>query len=173
LQKISERDPIAISHPFRNRINALICSLQQLHGMRPLFAADPKNDEARFDLGYALGQTRETLFALDDLPAAQGHLQEAIEILSTSAGADAPALSRARVALGIDYFRLGQVSASRALDPKSQGVDKTRSCQAARQWFERSSPILSAADGDDQWRSAVEGRAGMIASELHRCKAAL
>jgi tetratricopeptide (TPR) repeat protein len=152
---------------------ALEKHLRAVSTLRPLFAADPKNDEARFDLGYALGQTSETLFALDDLPSAQGHLQEAIEILSTSAGANAPALSRARVALGIDYFRLGQVSASRALDPKSQGVDKIRSCQAARQWFERSSPILNAADRDDQWRSAVEGRAGMIANELHRCNAAL
>jgi len=141
--------------------------------LRPLFAADPKNDEARFDLGFALGQTSDSLFALGDLPAAQGHLQEAIEILSQSAGTDAPALSRAQVALGIDYFRLGQISTSRALDPKSSGVEKIRSCQTARQWFERSASILNAADGDAQWRPAIEGRAGMIAGELHRCKAVL
>jgi eukaryotic-like serine/threonine-protein kinase len=151
---------------------ALEMHLGAVSTLRPLFAADPKNDEARFDLGYALGQTGELLFALRDLPAAQGHLQEAIEILSLSAGADASALSRAQVALGIDYFRLGQISTSRALDPKSRGVDKIRSCQTARQWFERSAPILSAADRDAQWHSAIEGRAGMIASELHRCKAA-
>jgi tetratricopeptide (TPR) repeat protein len=157
------------------KIGDLHTALEQHLGavstLRPLFTADPRNDEARFDLGYALGQTSESLFALGDLPAAQGHLQEAIEILSQSAGAHAPALGRAQVSLGIDYFRLGQISTSRALDPKSSGVDKIRSCQTARQWFERSASILSAADQDAQWRSATEGRAGMIAGELQRCKA--
>ena len=31
-QKIPERDPIAVPHPFRNRFDALICGLQQMHG---------------------------------------------------------------------------------------------------------------------------------------------
>jgi tetratricopeptide (TPR) repeat protein len=148
---------------------ALDRHLRAVVSLRTLYDADPKNDEARFDLGYALGQASETLLALGELHSAENDLREAIEILSRAGGAGESGLNRARVALAIDYFRLGQAAALRAANVPSQSTGKIRDCQQARQWFERSAPILNAADRDDQWRSSIAGRASLIRRELDGC----
>ena len=145
---------------------------QGVSTLRALYDADAKDDEARFDLAYALGQASEPLTSLGELQAAERNLQESVEILTRSAGAGGPGLSRAKAVLGVDYFRLGQVSVSHATDPGSGNVQRTRYCQAARQWFERSAPILSAADRAESWRTYIGDRAGRIAKELGACAAA-
>jgi eukaryotic-like serine/threonine-protein kinase len=145
---------------------------QHLHAvsmLRALHDADPKDDEARFDFGLALGAASETLLALGELHSAESDLREAIDALSRSGDAGESGLNRVRVALGIDYFRLGRASALRAVSAPSRSSEKLRDCQQARQWFERSAPILKAADSDDQWRAYTAGRAGLLATELDGC----
>jgi serine/threonine protein kinase/tetratricopeptide (TPR) repeat protein len=139
--------------------------------LRALYDADAKDDQARFDLAYALGQASEPLTSVGELQAAERDLQESVEILTRSAGAAGPGLNRAKAVLGVDYFRLGQVSVSHAADPRS-GNGRARYCQAARQWFDRSAPILSAADRAESWRAYIGDRAGRIAKELGSCAAA-
>ena len=138
--------------------------------LRALYDADAKDDQARFDLAYALGQASEPLTSLGELQAAERDLQESVEILTRPAGGGGPGLNRAKAVLGVDYFRLGQVSVSHAADPRL-GNGRARYCQAARQWFDRSAPILSAADRAESWRAYIGDRAGRIAKELGACAA--
>ena len=138
--------------------------------LRALYDADARDDQARFDLAYALGQASEPLTSLGELQAAERDLQESVEILTRPAGGGGPGLNRAKAVLGVDYFRLGQVSVSHAADPRSGNV-RARYCQAARQWFDRSAPILSAADRAESWRAYIGDRAGRIAKELGGCAA--
>ena len=44
--------------------------------LRALYDADAKDDQARFDLAYALGQASEPLTSLGELQAAERDLQE-------------------------------------------------------------------------------------------------
>ncbi|HEY8367723.1 MAG TPA: hypothetical protein VIM86_00225, partial [Thermodesulfobacteriota bacterium] len=46
-----------------------------------------------------------------------------------------------------------------------------RLCEQARLHFERSAPILAAAEQQDRYRAQVSGKAGRIADELRSCSA--
>jgi tetratricopeptide (TPR) repeat protein len=126
--------------------------------LRVLFDADAKDTEARYNAAFALSEVSETLITLGQLQAAEHNLRDALAILEPSA-AGTPSLDRDRLLQGLDYFRLGQIKARQADDPKASRAQRANLCEEARRWFEQSTPILDAADN----------RAAQVAKLLSAC----
>ncbi|MEJ1963961.1 MAG: protein kinase [Gammaproteobacteria bacterium] len=139
--------------------------------LRGMLHSDSKNEEARYDAAYALGEVSNTLIALGELGAAQGHLTESMSILAHSTGLSNAKLNDSRVLLGMDYFRLGQTHALRASQPAASSSARNKSCAEAQRWFALGEPILIAADrgDDDQWRWITSGAIEKLTQHSESC----
>jgi hypothetical protein len=137
-----------------------------MNTLRALFGADAANREARYNAAFALGEVSETLIAMGDGDSAERNLHAALEILEPSSDSS---LSAAKVLRAVDYFRLGRISARRAADPQTGRGSRMRHCAAARGWFDRSRPILAAAELDEQWGKQLNIAPSQIDRELAAC----
>ena len=147
---------------------ALGKQLQATNTLRALFEADTKNTEARFNAAFALSEAGDTLATVGQLQAAERNLRDALTILE-SGSAGAPAMKDTRVLEGIDYFRLGKLTALQASNPAATRAQRAEKCDEARRWFEQSTPILDAAERDGQWQSDGRDRSTEIARHLGAC----
>jgi hypothetical protein len=117
---------------------------------------DQKNEIARFDAGFAIAQASLTQIELEDFAAAERLLNDGVEILSKSGALNAPGMSDSRVVLSVNYYRLAQISARRALQASTARVREAQ-CHQARQWFELSRPVLAETEHDAQWGTLTVG----------------
>jgi len=147
---------------------ALQKQLQAVELLRATFDADPRNEVARYDTAYALGEASDTDIALGDLASAERRLTDALAILSRAANIADLELNDTKVLLGMNYFRLGRTHAARAL-AAGRGTSHTHACREARKWFDLSRPILVAAEADGQWRRDASGKTAQIDQELAGC----
>jgi non-specific serine/threonine protein kinase/serine/threonine-protein kinase len=137
--------------------------------LRALFDADAKDTEARYNAAFALSEVSETLITLGELQAAERNLGDALAILEPSANAAGPQLGRDRLLQGIDYFRLGQINARQASDPRTSRAHRASKCEEARRWFEQSAPILEAAEREGQWQMDEGSRSAQVTKHLSVC----
>jgi eukaryotic-like serine/threonine-protein kinase len=137
---------------------ALEQQLKAVSMLRDTLDADEKNEIARYDAAFALGEASMSDLALGDLTSAEGRLKDAIGILSESGVVGLPNLSDPRVLLGVNYFRLGATYALRARQT-SGTRQRNVNCQQARHWFDLSRPILSEVERehDPQWTLFTQG----------------
>jgi hypothetical protein len=127
--------------------------------LRDMMTADAKNDVARYDAAFALGETSATLIELGELQAAETSLTESLSILSRAVGITAEELNDSKVLLGVNYYRLGVVFAAR------------RNCAEANKWFALGSPIVTAAEGtdDSQWRTLSQETTNLMGQKASLC----
>jgi tetratricopeptide (TPR) repeat protein len=149
---------------------ALTRQTQAMNTLRALFDADAKDTDARYSAAFALSEVSETLLALGQLQAAERNLRVALTILEPSAGTGEPTSGSARLLQGVDYFRLGRITARLATDQTASRTQRTSKCEEARQWFERSSPILDAAEREGQWQPDGDSRSAQVTKHLGACK---
>jgi non-specific serine/threonine protein kinase/serine/threonine-protein kinase len=131
--------------------------------------ADPKNEEARYNVAYSLSEASATDILLGDLDTAERRLTRLLAVLSTSAGVTQTHMNFTKVVLGLAYYRLGQVSARRAVSPTSTRTQHRQYCQDARRWFELSRPLIAEADATAFWVYQTRGKIAQIARELQAC----
>ncbi len=150
---------------------ALAAQLKAVDMLRDMLSADSKNEMARYDAAFALGEAGATLIALGELASAEGQLTEALNILSRSTGITDPNLNDSKVLLGLDYFRLGLTHALRASQPATSRAQRTKACEEAKKWFALGEPILTAASGagDGQWRTLTKETVAQMAKEADIC----
>lgn len=142
--------------------------LELLHGM---LDADARNEMARFDAAFAIGEVSDSLLALGDFGTAERQLTEALNILSQAAGIADPALNEFKVQLGLDYFRLGRAHAQRAGLAAITRAERIEACEQARRWFGLGEPIVSAAgaSADAQWKVQSEDAMEQMKREANDC----
>jgi tetratricopeptide (TPR) repeat protein len=141
---------------------------------RELLEADPKNENARFDAGLAVGRVSESLLALRDARNAERAAAEAIGILEQAAPAGAAEPSFTRMQLALNYFRAGAASALQAGRAGARSAAHAQHCKRAREAFARSEPLLAAAaDSRDVWHGTVSHRPQEIPAYLQPCGTAL
>ena len=137
--------------------------------LRAMLNADSKNEVARYDAAFALGEVSATLISLGELAPAQTQLTEALSILSNSSLIAETKLNDARVLLGLGYFRLGLTHALRAAQPSATRAERNEACEEARRWFALGEPILTAASARDDWQSLTRGTAEQMAQQAQIC----
>jgi tetratricopeptide (TPR) repeat protein len=137
--------------------------------LNDILEADPKNEEARYNVAYGLSETSATDLLLGDLDTAERRLTRLLAVLSTSPGLTQSHMNFTKVVLGLAYFRLGQVSARRAVSPSSTRARHRQYCQDAQRWFELSRPLIADADATDFWVYQTRGKIAQIARELQAC----
>jgi tetratricopeptide (TPR) repeat protein len=137
--------------------------------LRALFDADAKDTEARYNAAFAVSEVSETQIRLGQLQAAERNLRDALEILEPSAKVGEPQLGRERLLQGIDYFRLGQINARRAAEHMTPRAQRANNCAEARRWFDRSTPILDAAERAGLWRTDEGNRSAQVTKHLSAC----
>jgi tetratricopeptide (TPR) repeat protein len=150
---------------------ALAAQLVAVDMLREMLDSDSKNEMARYDAAFSLGEVSATLIALGELEPARSQLTEALDILSRSPGIADPNLNDAKVLLGLDYYRLGLTHALRAAQPSVTRAERNKSCEEAKRWFDLGEPILTAADASDdgQWRSLSRGSVAEMARHAETC----
>lgn len=139
--------------------------------LRGLSDDDPQNAEARFDTANALGETVDALLALRELDAAERQARESIGVLAVATSSTEAPHSHARILLALDHLRLATISAMRAADAGAGSAAGLQHCVTARSWFDRSAPILRAAEEDALWRATLAGRLEHVDSLLGACAA--
>ena len=149
--------------------DALAKQSRAMDTLRALFDADAKDTEARYNAAFALSEVSETLMTLGQLQAAEHNLQDALAILEPSAKAGESELGRDRLLQGIDYFRLGQINARRANEPTAPRAQRANNCAEARRWFDRSTPILDAAERAGLWQTDEGNRSARVTKHLSAC----
>ena len=139
--------------------------------LRATLDLDGKNETARYDTAFAMGEVSSTLIALGQLGPAQTQLTEALGVLSQSSSIAEGKLTDARVLLGVTYARLGITHALSAGRPSATRVERSKSCTEARHWFDLGGPILTAARAatDQQWSYLTRDTAGQMAREAENC----
>jgi eukaryotic-like serine/threonine-protein kinase len=137
--------------------------------LRALFDADAKDTEARYNSAFALSEVSETLLTLGQLQEAERDLRDALAILEPSANATEPGVGRDRLLQGLVYFRLGRISARQASDPVTPRAQRASKCEEARRWFERSTPILDAAELEGLWQTDEGNRSTQVTKHLSAC----
>ena len=135
---------------------ALAQQMEAVKVLRDTLDADEKNEVARFDAAFAIGQAGATHLELGDLASAEGQFKDAARILEGSGAVTSAVLGDSRVLLGVSYYRLGQTYAERARRASS-ARQRALDCQEARHWFELGVPILAEADRDPQWNLLTYG----------------
>ncbi len=151
--------------------DALEKQLQASRTLRALFDADPKDEEARFNAAFALGEIGESLIALGQLERAEHNLQDALAIIEPSGALGDPGLNGTKVMQSVDYYRLGRIHARRSADPQATARQRAGSCSQARRWFEQSSPVMEAAIREGQWPLQEPESVAQIEKHLNRCPA--
>ena len=134
--------------------------LAAVERLRDMLGSDSKNEVARFDAAFALGEMGATLIALGELDRARARLTESLDILSRATGITDTKLNDFKVVLGLNYFRLGLTHAL-GVDPAAAGgSEASRLCEEARRWFALGEPILTETTAGDtgQWRSITSKR---------------
>jgi serine/threonine protein kinase len=147
---------------------ALEYQMQAARNFAAQLEADPKNETARFDAAYALGEAVDSLIAMGDYATAEQTSRKAIEILERSSVAADAALTAVRVQRGVEYAR----SALASLWQAGLGAQRERSrhCERARQAFAVSEPILAAANADSRWKDRFVKRADEVRTRMADCK---
>jgi len=143
----------------------------QMHAARNFGAqleADPKNETARFDAAYALGEAVDSLIVMGDYATAEKTSRKAIDILEHSGVAADPALTPVRVQRGVEYARSALASLWQA--GLGGGRERSRHCARAREAFAISEPILEVANADSRWKDKFVKRAEEVRSRLADCK---
>jgi serine/threonine protein kinase/tetratricopeptide (TPR) repeat protein len=143
--------------------------LQAVSKLRHMLEADPQNEEARYDAAHALSETGGTFELMGDARAAERYWYEAVQVIGASSLLAEPELTNAKVLLAMTYFRLGRSSVARALDPSTGQSERMKYCEEARVRFERSEPVLAAAESHAGFQAIVGGRIHQIPDELRRC----
>ena len=163
----------AALHQLDQQRAALVEQLAAVDMLRAMLNADSKNEVARYDAAFALGEVSATLISLGELAPAQTQLTEALSILSRSSLIADTKLNDARVLLGLGYFRLGLTHALRAAQPTATRAERSKACDEARRWFALGEPILTAASARDDWQSLTKGTAEQMAEHAQICSGML
>lgn len=149
--------------------DALENELKAVKMFEAAFAADPRNETARFDAAYALGAASETMAKLGELFEAERRSSAAIRLLEGATPGGAPPLNSVSVQLAVQRSRAGHVSALLAND--ATVAARARNCERAREHFALSEPVLAAADQDDRWRGHFTARLEAMRKQLASCRA--
>ena len=148
---------------------ALEHQMQAARNFRAQLDADPKNETARFDAAYALGEAVDSLILMGDYASAGKNSRQAIAILEQSGVIDEDTLTPVRVQLGVEYGRLALASLRQAAASDGQRA-RSRLCEHARQAFSLGEPILTAANSDSRWDGKFVKRIDEVRGELATCK---
>ncbi len=134
---------------------ALGHQLKAVDLLRNSMVADVKNDVARYDAAYALGEASTSSLSLGEYQAAQTSLTESLNILSRAGGIAATNMTDAKRLLGLNYYRLGVLHAMRSTEPSLSPAERSAQCADSRKWLQLGEPLVATASSEDslQWNS--------------------